>query len=390
MEDSIFNLVDSSSSDNSSQQLSPSVGEATPREYPTTSPFQYLFRIISQNTQNSNSNLPGNGINPFAGDGGIELQKLIFDRLQLILGDESNNPFTGGSNPFVIGDSPIGNGNRNFGNSNATIGNFNSDFGSDNATIGNGNWNFNTNNTTVGNGNWLFGSSNTTIGNGNWYLDSGNNNATLGNGNWHYGSDNTTIGNGNWYLDSGNNNATLGNGNWYFGTDNTTIGNGNWDFGTNNTILGNGNWIFTNNNTVVGNGNWLIDSDNTNIGFGNNFENSDFFVQGTRDGIDNIINSVVGRIGQDFIGLTGNLEIEETQTFNRLILARDNGTDNNSLSSNIEQLVNLLSSIPINQSPYEPVPNPQSVPEPTYSLSLIVVGFVCLLLSKFKKVLEIR
>lgn len=377
MEDSVVNLADigvnSSNTDNSLQQL----------------PFENLFRIISENTPGSISNIPGNGTNPFTGNSGIEIQKLIFDRLQLVIGEDFNNQFTTNGNHFVIGNSPIGNGNRNFGNNNAILGNFNSNYGSDNAIIGNGNWNFNTNNTTIGNGNWYFGSSNTTIGNGNWYWDFGSNNATLGNGNWQFGSNNLTIGNGNWYLENGNNNATLGNGNWYFGNDSTTIGNGNWDFGNNNTIIGNGNWIFTSNNIVIGNGNRLIDGNNININF-NHSEDLDSFAQVTRTGIDNIINSLTGRIGQDFIRLTGNLSIEEAQTFDRLILARDNGTNNNSLSSDIEQFVNLLSGIPLNHSPYQPAPNSQSVPEHTSSVSLIVVAMVCLLLSKFKKGLEIR
>ncbi len=372
------------------------------------------------NISGANSPIPGSVINPFAGDGGSQLQELIFNRLKLVLGEDffkdidnalanggnpfaggnsnpltdgnnpfasGSNPFAGGNNPFIDGGSlpqrspfdplqivlgnqtpvsdnsnsstdsppfnkdnaPVGNGNRNFGNNNATIGNFNSDYGSDSATIGNGNWNFSNNNTTIGNGNWLFA------------------------------SDNTTLGNGNWYWDDGSNNATLGNGNWHFGNDNATIGNGNWDFGSNNTIVGNGNWLFTSNNTVVGNGNWLSTNGNTIIGNGSNTNILESSPQDIRSDADNLINSLIGRIGQDFLELTGNLGVSETQTFNRLILSRDTNTDFN---TNIEQLLASLSST------YQPVQQPQSVPEPTSSLSLVVVGLVCLVLSKFKKNLQ--
>ncbi|MBD2252643.1 hypothetical protein [Nostoc parmelioides] len=385
MEESVFNSdnsgVNSFITDNLYQQLFITNNRSLP--------FDNLYPFVANNLSPDTNNLPGNNINPFAGNAGIHLQQLIFNRLQLVLGNNANNPFVGGGNPFVIGALPIGNGNRDFGNNNAIIGNFNSNYGSNNAIIGNGNWNFNTDNTTIGNGNWYFGSRNTTIGNGNWYWDYGTNNATLGNGNWQFGSNNLTIGNGNWYLDNGNNNTTLGNGNWYFGNDGTTIGNGNWDFGQNNTIIGNGNWIFTNNNTVIGNGNRLIDGNyiNTNSNHSNDL---DFFAQAMRTRINNIISSLTGRIGQDFIGLTENLSIEEAQTFNRLILARDHGINNNSLSSDIEEFVNLLSSVPFNHSPYQPAPNSQTIPEPTSSVSLIVVCMVCLLLSKLKKRSEIR
>jgi hypothetical protein len=325
-----------------------------------------------------------------------QIPQLIFDRLKLILGDDffngaNNQFFTNGGNPFTIGNTPVGNGNRDFGNDNATIGNFNSDYGNINATIGNGNWNFGTNNTTIGNGNWNFGSDNTNIGNGNWYWDyvsnnfnlgNGNwyfdsDNATVGNGNWNFGSDNTTIGNGNWYWDYVSNNSTLGNGNWYFGNDNTTIGNGNWDFGNNNTIIGNGNWVFTSGNTVIGNGNWLVDSDNTSIGTSNNTEGLELFLQVSQPDIDNLINSLVRRIGQDFMVLTDKFDTTESETFNRLILSRSSETNNGNISTDIEQFLKILSIIPSNQIPYQPGQNVQSVPEPTSSMSLILFGCVC-------------
>jgi len=371
MEESVFNLVNVDSDGSNTASLS------------GRSPFESLYTNLGTNAPTGVNNLPGGGINPFAGEAGGQIQQLISDRLRLILGDDffnsANNPFlNGGGNPFVIGNSPVGNGNRDFGSNNATIGNFNSNFANDSATIGNGNWNFNNNNTTIGNGNWQFGNSNTTIGNGNWYWDDGSSNATLGNGNWYFGSANATIGNGNWYLNTGNNNVTLGNGNWYFGLNGTTIGNGNWDFGTNNTIVGNGNWVFTSNNTIVGNGNWLVNDDNLNIGVGNNTANLNPFVQETRTQIDEIIDSLVGRIGEDFVGLTGNLSVGGNQTYNRLILDRNN--PNSNLSTDIERLVAILRGVTINQLPFGTGTNPQSVPEPSSSVSLIVVGFVCLLL----------
>lgn len=375
---------------------------------PSRSPFEGL----TGNTSGANSsNIPGGGINPFAGDAGSQLQQLVSNRLKLVLGEDffkdtnkalasGGNPFAsgnapisgGGSNPFagagslpqrspfdplreVIGDNipfsgntskmgnpvanagsppfnasnaPVGNGNRNFGSGNATIGNFNSNYGSDSATIGNGNWNFNKNNATIGNGNWLFG------------------------------KDNATLGNGNWYWDDGSNNATLGNGNWQFGKDNATIGNGNWDFGDNNTVVGNGNWIFTSGNKIVGNGNWIVDGDNTTIA------GLESFPQGSKTDVDNLINSLIGKIGKDFVGLTGNLEVSDAQTFNRLILSKGTNINGKNISADIERL---LASLNPNQGNtiYQPGHNSQPVPEPTFSASLIVAGFLYLLLSKFKK-----
>ncbi|AFY46815.1 hypothetical protein Nos7524_0916 [Nostoc sp. PCC 7524] len=202
-------------------------------------------------------------------------------------------------------------------------------------------------------------------------------NTPVGNGNRDFGNDNATIGNGNWYWDYVSNNSTLGNGNWYFGNDNTTIGNGNWDFGNNNTIIGNGNWVFTSGNTVIGNGNWLVDSDNTSIGISNNTESLELFLQVSQTDIDNLINSLVGRIGQDFMVLTENFDTTESETFNRLIVSRSSETNNGNISTDIEQFLKILSIIPSNQIPYQPGQNVQSVPEPTSSMSLILFGCVC-------------
>jgi hypothetical protein len=359
----------------------------------------------------SSNPIPGGGINPFAGDGGDQLQKLIFDRLKLVLGNDFSNkadsPFTGGGNPFagstssipgvgknpfagsggsiksvgsnpiagagsllqqspfdplkeVLGNNmtytggssslynasnaPVGQGNRDFGSKNATIGNGNSDYGDDSATIGNGNWNFNSNNATIGNGNWLFGSGNTNLGNGNWYWDNGSNNATLGNGNWHFGSENATI------------------------------GNGNWDFGNNNTIIGNGNWIFTSGNTVVGNGNWLVGD--------KNISSLESLPLGSKGDVESLINSLVSRIGKDFTVLTGDFGASETETFNRLILSKGAGIDFSNTSFDIHQLLAALSKNQGNM--YQPVQNSQSVPEPS-SVPLIVIGILCLLMSRLKK-----
>lgn len=332
---------------------------------------------------NVNSTIPGGGINPFAGEGGSQLQQLIFDRLKLVLGDDffdgTKNPFTGSNNPFtggggipqspfdplriILGDNafgdgslpfnkdnaPVGNGNQDSGNNNATIGNFNSNFGNDSATIGNGNWNFN------------------------------NNNATIGNGNWYFGGDNATIGNGNWYWDDGSKNLTLGNGNWHFGGDNAIVGNGNWDFGSNNTIIGNGNWVFTSGNTIVGNGNWLEDNDNTVINVGDNTS------QELRADVEAVINSVMGRFGQDFSELTGNLEPSDMETLNRLILSKSAGANDGDAFADVKRLLTSLGTSPSNGNPYPPFQNPESVPEPSLSMPLVVMGLVCLVWSKFNK-----
>ncbi|MBU7583854.1 MAG: hypothetical protein KAF91_13240 [Nostoc sp. TH1S01] len=395
---------------------------------PQRSPFDNfsdIGRYIPEGVSNpftSQSSLPG-GINPFASDGGSRFEQLIFNRLKSVLGDNffnSNNPYINGgipqfsgdgnlsnlaTSPFDANNAPVGNGNRNFGISNATIGNFNSNYANGSATIGNGNWNFNGNNTTIGNGNWKFGSNNTVIGNGNWHWDDGNSNSTLGNGNWQFGQDNqtvgngnwnfgnenTTVGNGNWYWDEGINNTTVGNGNWQFGNGNITLGNGNWDFGTNNTIVGNGNLVFTSGNTIVGNGNLLLEGNNTIIGVGYNAESINSLFQETPSDVDSLINSLVGAFGQEFIGLTGNFDSLEAQTFNRLILSRSTGGNNGTISSQLDQFFNnLFSDIPFDQLPFQPGQNLQPVPEPSASIPLILFGFLLLLFSKFKQKVLIK
>lgn len=368
----------------------------------------------------SGNPIPGGGINPFAGDGGGQLQQLIFDRLKLVLGDNfSNNadsPFTGaGSNPFAgsgssipsvgsnsfagssssipsVGSNPFaGSGNpiagagsllqqspfdplrEVLGNNMAYAGGSSQRFNAGNAPVGNGNKDSGSNNATIGNGNSDYGDNSATIGNGNWNFN--NDNATIGNGNWLFGSNNTNLGNGNWYWDDGNKNTTLGNGNWHFGSENATIGNGNWDFGNNNTIIGNGNWIFTSGNTVVGNGNWLV-------GIDKNTNSLESLPQELKGDVDSLINSLVGRIGQDFTVLTGDFGASETETFNRLILSKGDGTDFSNTSSDIQRLLISLSK---NQgNVYQPVHNSQSVPEPS-AIPLVVIGLLSLLMSRLKK-----
>ncbi len=376
---------------------------------------------VSNPSAGSSSNpIPGGGINSFAGEGGGKLQQLIFDRLKLVLGDDfSNNadrPFTGGgSNPFAGSGSPIpsvgsnpfagdgspipsvgsnsfaGGGNpiagagsllqqspfdplrEVLGNNMAYSGDRSQRFNAGNAPVGNGNRDSGSNNATIGNGNSNSGSDSATIGNGNWNFNSDN--ATIGNGNWLFGSGNTNLGNGNWYWDDGSNNATLGNGNWHFGSENATIGNGNWDFGSNNTIIGNGNWIFTSDNTVVGNSNWLV-------GIDKNTNSLESLPQSTKAEINNLINSLVGKIGKDFTVLTGDFSASETETFNRLILSKGAGTDFSNTSSDIQRLLTSLSKYQGNV--YQPVQNSHSVPEPS-SIPLVVIGLLSLLMSRFKK-----
>ncbi|MBD2500149.1 hypothetical protein [Anabaena azotica] len=303
-----------------------------------------------------------------------------------------NNPYASGENPFEIGNnystpnsSYVGNDNKDLGTNNATIGNNNSNFANNSATIGNENSNYNSNNTTIGNSNQTYGGYNTILGNSNWYASDGSNNATLGNENSYKGSDNATIGNNNLYSDSSNNNVTLGNNNSYYGQNGTTIGNGNQDFGSNNIIIGNNNLVLTSNNIIIGN-NLVVDTDNTNIGVGSNISNLGSFAQDTRREINEIINSAVGSMGENFVVLTGNFNEDATQTYNQLILSRNNSNSN--LGNNIDELVTLFRGV-VTQSPYQPVTNPQSVPESISSVPLIVVGFVCLLLSRFKRGLKV-
>ncbi|MFH7026779.1 MAG: hypothetical protein ACHBN1_15550 [Heteroscytonema crispum UTEX LB 1556] len=238
-----------------------------------------------------------NPLSQFAGGGSPDGQ-IPFDILSVAL--DGILPFNGSDNVFMTpeGELPIGYGNR--------------DFGSDNATIGNANWDY--------------GKSNATIGNGNWHWDSSTENATIGNGNWHLDSskDNKTIGNGNWYWESTSDNTTLGNGNWHFGNNNTTIGNGNWDFGSNNTIIGNSNRVFTSNSIVVGNGNWSVIIDKSTTGASDFLTKLDTLVLGIgiKDAADNLVDSLMGKFGEVFQPLTGNLSKSGTQTFNQQFLSQ--------------------------------------------------------------------
>jgi hypothetical protein len=239
------------------------------------------------------------GSNPFLSlfSGGSQDQEIPFDILNVAL--EGILPFNGKDNVFSTpeGELPIGYGNN--------------DFGTDNATIGNANWDY--------------GNGNATIGNGNWLWDSSTNNATIGNGNWNLDAshDNTTIGNGNWYWNSTSDNTTLGNGNWSFGNNNTTLGNGNFDFGSNNTVIGSANKVFTSNSIVIGNGNWSLVIDKSSAG-ANDFMtqlNTWVSVMGVKDATDNLIGSVMGKLGEAFEPLTGDVSASGSKTFDRLFLS---------------------------------------------------------------------
>ncbi|HYW21951.1 MAG TPA: hypothetical protein VE956_22105 [Nodularia sp. (in: cyanobacteria)] len=329
-------------------------------------PFEGVDELFAQNVLLSETNnISANSgvdhpvvdslIDPFAGDISGQLNGLIFDRLKSLqdekVFDGVENVFPGGDSSSLNQDSPpVGNGNRNFGSDNATIGNSNSDFGSDSATIGNGNWNFNNDNATIGNGNWLFAGNNTTLGNGNWNWDEASNNSTLGNGNWQFNSDN----------------ATIGNGNWGFGNNNTTLGNGNWNFGKNNTIIGNGNWIFDDNNIIIGD--YKIPKD------------AELIPPGFQTDVDNLINSLIGGMGEKFLPLTGSLGVSETETFNQLILSQYNGHT----STDIQEFLALFKEIQTNAIAYQNSQKPQPVPESAPSISLLLVGIIYLLWSKFK------
>ncbi len=243
------------------------------------------------------------GSNPFAS---IANGKPIpYDILKVALGGIL--PFSGSDNIFNTPDGqlPIGYGNHDLGTDNATIGNANWDYGNTNASIGNGNWN------------WASTTNNATIGNGNW--------------NWDSSHDNTTIGNGNWNWDSTSGNKTLGNGNWEFGNNNTTLGNGNWDFGTNNIVIGSGNHVFTNNSIVIGDGNWSVVIDKNSADGINVLASLDTLVQvmGIQDAINNMIGSVMGKMGQTFESL-GNFSDSSAQTFDRLIVSQGSNSTSNS------------------------------------------------------------
>ncbi|GAX34963.1 hypothetical protein [Nodularia sp. NIES-3585] len=97
--------------------------------------------------------------------------------------------------------------------------------------------------------------------------------------------------------------------------------------------------------------------------------------------VDNLIDSLIAGMGENFLPLTGSFGESETQTFNRLILSQDNGN----ISTDIEQFLALLTGMRSNAIAYQYWQNPQPVSESASSVSLIVVGLVCLLLSKFKQ-----
>jgi len=236
------------------------------------------------------------GSNPlsiFSGVGTPD-QEIPYDIISVAL--DGILPFNGSDNVFMTpeGEIPIGYGNKDFGRDNATIGNANWDYGNSNATIGNANWN------------WDSSRDNATIGNGNWHLDNS--------------SSNETIGNGNWYWNSTRDNATLGNGNWGFGSNNTTIGNGNWDFGNNNLVIGNGNRVFTNNSIVIGNGNWSVVLDKSTTGGGDLLAQLDTLLLGvgTKSAADDLVGSLMDKLGEVFQPLTTDLQASGLNTFNHL------------------------------------------------------------------------
>ncbi|TVP56219.1 MAG: hypothetical protein EA343_24380, partial [Nodularia sp. (in: Bacteria)] len=177
---------------------------------------------------------------------------------------------------------------------------------------------------------------------------------------------------------------TLGNGNWQFNSDNATIGNGNWGFGNNNTTLGNGNWNFGNNNTIIGNGNWIFDDHNIVVGNQKISHDSELFPPDFQSDVDSFINSLMSGMGENFLPLTESFGVSEMDTLNRLILSQENGN----ISTDIEQFLALLTGIQSHghgMTSQHLWQKPQSVPEPASSVSLVAVGLVCLLLSKFKQ-----
>jgi len=175
-------------------------------------------------------------------------------------------------------------------------------------------------------------------------------------------ANNATIGKDN--QDLSTNNATIGNGNWLLGTNNATIGNGNWHFGKNNQVIGNGNWIFTDNNSVFGNGNWVLGANNPIITAEDIINSSpEIFAPKIVNNIHNLVDSVMGEMGKDFVALTGNFSPEQMQTYNRLILSKDSA----------------------NKGSYPPGSEPKDIPEPTSAVSLVVLGLGSLLWSRCKK-----
>jgi hypothetical protein len=261
--------------------------------------FSFNSGVNAVNDLASGDSSYTDGSNPFLSlfSGGSQDKEIPFDILNVAL--EGILPFNGKDNVFSTpeGELPIGYGNHDFGSKNATI----------------------------GNANWDYGNANATIGNGNWLWDSSTRNATIGNGNWNLDAshDNTTIGNGNWYWNSTSDNTTLGNGNWSLGNNNTTLGNGNFDFGSNNTVIGSGNKVFTSNSIVIGNGNWSVVIDKSSAGASDLMTQLDTWVSimGVKDATDNLVNSVLGKLGEAFEPLTGDLSASGTKTYDRLFLS---------------------------------------------------------------------
>ncbi len=279
-------------------------GNNTPLQSPSDLLNLFKSDIVSFNIPANSVSQVAGGNNPFttlfAGSGNDSQVKPPVDLLKVVL--NGLLPFDGSDNIFQDSDGklPIGHGNNDFGKNNASIGNANWNYGNHNASIGNANWN------------WDSSKNNATIGNGNWNLDSSH--------------DNRTIGNGNWDWESTNHNKTLGNGNWNIGSNNTTLGNGNWDFGSNNTVIGTGNWVFTNNSLVIGNGNWsvIVDKSAANSGnFLSKLENLVFSL-GIKYTADHLIDSVMSRMGEAFMPLTGSLSKTGMESYNNLIVSHGN------------------------------------------------------------------
>ncbi|HBE31326.1 MAG TPA: hypothetical protein DDW76_12305, partial [Cyanobacteria bacterium UBA11369] len=196
---------------------------------------------------------------------------------------------------------------------------------------------------------------------GNPFAGGGNPSGNTGGSN-SLTANNATIGKYNQNLSTDN--ATIGNGNWLFGTDNATVGNGNWNFGKNNQVIGNGNWIFTDNNTVFGNGNWVLGADNPIINPDDVINSTpEVFAPKIADNIHNLVDSVMGKIGKDFVGLTGNFSPGEMQTYNQLMLSKDSA----------------------NKGSNPPASQPKDIPEPTSAVSLVILGIGYLLWSRCKK-----
>jgi len=237
--------------------------------------FDGIGSSPNSGTFSSDSNPFASGGNPFAG---------------------GSNPFAGGDNSFAAGGNPFAsNGNPFAGSGNPFAdGNIPLPFNIGTVNLGEGSINSASGNETIGNGNWHYGSDNTTIGNGNWHF--GNDNATLGNGNWYFGNDNATVGNGNWYL--GSNNTILGDGNQLSGDDNLIVGspisNSNQFSSDGNIIIGNQGWLFAANRDAISS-----DTINELNGVLDQILNSG----AGPDQLNTEINSLVGQVGQDFVGL---------------------------------------------------------------------------------------